>query len=168
MSPTGISISSRSWSASPTPTISRAGSSTRIPGRDADYIFSTDVVISAREAADVGKLASSKQWDGDRSRRQGAGLDRRLFQHPRRAVPALEGRGVSGRFRPSPDGRSGAAQSRGSSTSVDHRSWTSLSLHPRTRYGTPRSDPTARPASPPAAQSPSRPRPGATGPGGRR
>lgn len=32
-------------------------------GRDADYIFSTDVVISAREAADVGKLASSKQWE---------------------------------------------------------------------------------------------------------
>jgi hypothetical protein len=32
-------------------------------GRDADYIFSTDVVISAREANDVGKLASSKQWE---------------------------------------------------------------------------------------------------------
>ncbi|MGY8669325.1 fused MFS/spermidine synthase [Bradyrhizobium sp. UFLA05-109] len=32
-------------------------------GRDADYIFSTDVVVSAREEADVGKLASSKQWE---------------------------------------------------------------------------------------------------------
>ena len=32
-------------------------------GRDADYIFSTDVVISAREADDVGILASSKQWE---------------------------------------------------------------------------------------------------------
>jgi len=32
-------------------------------GRDADYIFSTDVVISARETEDVGKLASSKQWE---------------------------------------------------------------------------------------------------------
>ena len=32
-------------------------------GRDADYIFATDVVISAREEADVGKLASSKQWE---------------------------------------------------------------------------------------------------------
>ena len=32
-------------------------------GRDGDYIFSTDVVISAREAADIGKLASSKQWE---------------------------------------------------------------------------------------------------------
>jgi hypothetical protein len=32
-------------------------------GRDADYIFSTDVVISAREEADIGKLASSKQWE---------------------------------------------------------------------------------------------------------
>jgi hypothetical protein len=32
-------------------------------GRDADYIFSTDVVVSAREEADVGRLASSKQWE---------------------------------------------------------------------------------------------------------
>ncbi|MBR0716767.1 spermidine synthase [Bradyrhizobium liaoningense] len=32
-------------------------------GRDADYIFSTDVVISAREEADIGKLAASKQWE---------------------------------------------------------------------------------------------------------
>jgi hypothetical protein len=31
--------------------------------RDADYIFATDVVVSAREDADVGKLASSKQWE---------------------------------------------------------------------------------------------------------
>ncbi|MEY9123479.1 hypothetical protein ABIA09_003041 [Bradyrhizobium yuanmingense] len=43
--------------------ISRAGSSTRISGRDGDYIFSTDVVISAREEADIGRLASSKQWE---------------------------------------------------------------------------------------------------------
>jgi hypothetical protein len=32
-------------------------------GRDSDYIFSTDVVISAREAADIGKLASSDKWE---------------------------------------------------------------------------------------------------------
>ncbi|RZI39676.1 class I SAM-dependent methyltransferase, partial [Herbaspirillum sp. HC18] len=32
-------------------------------GRDSDYIFSTDVVISAREEADIGRLASSKQWE---------------------------------------------------------------------------------------------------------
>jgi hypothetical protein len=31
-------------------------------GRDDEYIFSTDVVVSAREEADIGKLASSKQW----------------------------------------------------------------------------------------------------------
>ncbi|MGJ4994233.1 fused MFS/spermidine synthase [Bradyrhizobium sp. HKCCYLS3077] len=41
-------------------------------GRDDEYIFSTDVVISAREDADVGKLASSPKWteteptDGER------------------------------------------------------------------------------------------------------
>ena len=32
-------------------------------GRDADYIFSTDVVVSAREEADVGSLASNDKWD---------------------------------------------------------------------------------------------------------
>ena len=32
-------------------------------GRDDDYIFATDVVVSAREEADVGKLASSGQWE---------------------------------------------------------------------------------------------------------
>jgi hypothetical protein len=31
-------------------------------GRDNEYIFSTSVVVSAREEADVGKLASSDQW----------------------------------------------------------------------------------------------------------
>jgi hypothetical protein len=31
-------------------------------GRDSEYIFSTSVVVSAREEADVGKLASSEQW----------------------------------------------------------------------------------------------------------
>jgi hypothetical protein len=31
-------------------------------GRDNEYIFSTNVVISAREEADVGKLASKEQW----------------------------------------------------------------------------------------------------------
>ena len=30
--------------------------------RDNEYIFSTSVVVSAREEADVGKLASSEQW----------------------------------------------------------------------------------------------------------
>ena len=32
-------------------------------GRDGDYIFSTNVVVSARNEADVGKLASSEQWE---------------------------------------------------------------------------------------------------------
>lgn len=31
-------------------------------GRDAEYIFTTNVVISAREAADVGKIASDEKW----------------------------------------------------------------------------------------------------------
>jgi len=31
-------------------------------GRDDEYIFSTDVVVSAREEADVGRLASSDKW----------------------------------------------------------------------------------------------------------
>jgi hypothetical protein len=31
-------------------------------GRDDEYIFSTDVVVSAREDADVGSLASSDKW----------------------------------------------------------------------------------------------------------
>jgi hypothetical protein len=31
-------------------------------GRDDEYIFATSVVVSAREEADVGKLASSQQW----------------------------------------------------------------------------------------------------------
>ena len=31
--------------------------------RDNEYIFSTSVVVSAREEADVGKLASSEQWE---------------------------------------------------------------------------------------------------------
>jgi len=34
-------------------------------GRDNEYIFSTSVVVSAREEADVGKLASSEQWELD-------------------------------------------------------------------------------------------------------
>jgi hypothetical protein len=32
-------------------------------GRDDEYIFSTDVVVSAREETDVGSLASSDKWD---------------------------------------------------------------------------------------------------------
>jgi hypothetical protein len=31
-------------------------------GRDDEYIFATDVVVSARDEADVGKLAASEQW----------------------------------------------------------------------------------------------------------
>jgi hypothetical protein len=31
--------------------------------RDNEYIFATDVVVCAREEADVGKLASSNKWD---------------------------------------------------------------------------------------------------------
>ena len=44
------------------PTISRAGSTTRIPGATASA-FSTSVVVSAREEADVGKLAVSDKWE---------------------------------------------------------------------------------------------------------
>jgi hypothetical protein len=32
-------------------------------GRDGEYIFSTNVVVSARAEADVGKLAASEQWE---------------------------------------------------------------------------------------------------------
>ncbi|HEY2210955.1 MAG TPA: fused MFS/spermidine synthase [Bradyrhizobium sp.] len=32
-------------------------------GRDNEYIFSTSVVVSARDEADVGRLASSEQWE---------------------------------------------------------------------------------------------------------
>ncbi|UYO52603.1 spermidine synthase [Rhodopseudomonas palustris] len=41
-------------------------------GRDAEYIFATSIVISAREAADIGRLAANEDWtltaprDGDR------------------------------------------------------------------------------------------------------
>jgi hypothetical protein len=41
-------------------------------GRDGEYIFSTSVVLSAREEADIGKLASSEQWtetDADEKQR---------------------------------------------------------------------------------------------------
>jgi hypothetical protein len=31
-------------------------------GRDNEYIFATTVVVSARDEADIGKLASSDQW----------------------------------------------------------------------------------------------------------
>jgi hypothetical protein len=31
-------------------------------GRDNEYIFATTVVVSAREEADIGKLASSDEW----------------------------------------------------------------------------------------------------------
>ena len=61
-------------------------------GRDSEYIFSTSVVVSAREEADVGKLASSDAMGADRSRRSPAGLDRRLFQRARRGVAAAEER----------------------------------------------------------------------------
>jgi hypothetical protein len=32
-------------------------------GRDSEYIFATNVVVSAREGADIGNLASSQQWE---------------------------------------------------------------------------------------------------------
>ena len=38
-------------------------------GRDNEYIFSTSVVVSAREEADVGKLASSDKWAETEARR---------------------------------------------------------------------------------------------------
>jgi uncharacterized protein affecting Mg2+/Co2+ transport len=40
--------------------------------RDNEYIFATSVVVSARQEADVGKLASSDQWeltDADKKQR---------------------------------------------------------------------------------------------------
>jgi hypothetical protein len=40
--------------------------------RDGEYIFATDVVVSARAEADVGKLASSDVWeetDADKKQR---------------------------------------------------------------------------------------------------
>ena len=55
-------------------------------GRDAEYIFSTAVVAvrpcgrRCRQARDVGFV------DRDRSDRRSAGLDRRLFQRPRRSL----------------------------------------------------------------------------------
>ena len=57
-------------------------------GRDDEYIFPTKVVVSAREAADVGKLASSVQWELTSPTEEPAGLDRRLFQHLRRGLAA--------------------------------------------------------------------------------
>src|SRR6202012_5777733 len=35
-------------------------------GRDDEYIFATNVVVSARAEADVGKLASSDKWEETR------------------------------------------------------------------------------------------------------
>jgi hypothetical protein len=35
-------------------------------GRDDEYIYTTDVVISVREAADIGKLAADERWDPTR------------------------------------------------------------------------------------------------------
>ena len=32
-------------------------------GRDDEYIFTTDVVISARDAADIGRLAHDDKWE---------------------------------------------------------------------------------------------------------
>jgi hypothetical protein len=37
-------------------------------GRDGDYIFATNVVVSARDDADIGKLASIEQWDETEAR----------------------------------------------------------------------------------------------------
>ena len=71
-------------------------------GRDNEYIFSTSVVVSAREEADVGKLASSDKWALDRGRGSPAGLDRRLFQRAGRGVAAAqERRGIDGELRSS-------------------------------------------------------------------
>ena len=63
--------------------------------RDDEYIFATSVVVSAREEADVGKLASSDVWALNRSRQEPAGLDRRLFQRARRGLPAAARRRVA-------------------------------------------------------------------------
>ncbi|MEY9917487.1 hypothetical protein ABIF99_003802 [Bradyrhizobium japonicum] len=63
-------------------------------GRDGDYIFSTDVVISARGGRRRRSARLLQVMGADRSRRSGTGLDRRLFEHPGRVVSAVEGRGV--------------------------------------------------------------------------
>ena len=65
-------------------------------GRDDEYIFSTDVVVSAREEADVGSAGVVGQMGADRSRRKAAGLDRRLFQHSRRGLAAAARRRAIG------------------------------------------------------------------------
>ena len=98
----------------------------------------------------------------DRSRRQGAGLDRRLLQHFGRAVPAFAGRGVG--FAPlmvSCPGRcaarSDALQSRGPSQLPGPGSAPRHFMPRRVRDTRP--DLTAPPVSPRATQFPSRPRP---------
>ena len=66
-------------------------------GRDNEYIFSTSVVVSARDEADVGKLASSDKWAMTEAEDQPAGLDRRLFQRAGRGLAAAqERRGIDG------------------------------------------------------------------------
>ncbi len=44
-------------------TISRAGCSNEDSGRDDEYIYTTDVVISVRDEADIGKLAADDRWE---------------------------------------------------------------------------------------------------------
>ena len=92
--PTGIWNCPASWSASPTPTISRAGSTARIPAATPNTSsrprwWSRRARRPIRQAGVIGPMGS------DRSRRQPAGLDRRLLQRARRGVAAAEeGRGV--------------------------------------------------------------------------
>ena len=57
-------------------------------GRDPEYIFATSVVVSARAGRRCRQTGIVRSVGRNRSRRDAAGLDRRLFQRAGRGVPA--------------------------------------------------------------------------------
>ena len=74
---------------------------------DAKYIFTSTVVISAREDADFGQLLEDADWTVIEPPMRPAHLDRRLFQRGRRGHPAIPQSGAgrepgtrAGRSRP--------------------------------------------------------------------
>ena len=75
------------WSASPTPTISRAGSMTRIPAATTST-SSRPTWSSARARRPTSGSRIVRQVGRAAADRGPAGLERRLFQHPRRGVAA--------------------------------------------------------------------------------
>ena len=52
--------------------------------RDGEYIFSTTVVLSARDEADIGRLATDDKWTLTEAEARPERVDGRLLQHPRR------------------------------------------------------------------------------------